>query len=238
MAGGTEDGGRISSPVSGLLGCIVAAVLFLLLLGGWQVAATLARSAATLPPPADVFASLAELLDQRLLWQATIATARSWAGAAVLAALAAIVLGLAIGSSRGIGALLTPSLVLFGAFPVPVLAALLVLWLGLGTALGAILTGALLALFPMVAIIAHARRRGAALNGVFHALQVGAVLTLFGVLFAEAMAGRGRLGSMVLELVSTLETKRLFALVLFLWAMGLAAALPCALARWLAGGGR
>jgi ABC-type nitrate/sulfonate/bicarbonate transport system permease component len=237
MVGGMREEGRRASRASGVIGCVLAVLLFLLLIAVWQVAATLSKSI-VLPSPAEAFASLGDLIDQRMLWQATIATARSWAGAVVVAALLAIGAGLAIGSSRTAGALLTPSLVVFAAFPIPVLAALLVTWMGLGTALGAILTGALLALFPMVGIIAHARRRGVALSGVFHALQIGGLLALFGALFAEGVAGRGRLGSMILELVANLDTKRLMGLVLFLWLMGLAYALPCALARWLTGGGR
>jgi ABC-type nitrate/sulfonate/bicarbonate transport system permease component len=188
-----------------------------------------------------VFASFADLMDQRVLWQSTIATGRSWAAAFAIAAILGVALGLVTGSGRTLGALLSPTALVFGAFPLPALAAVLVLWMGLGTAAAGIAAGALLALFPIAAIVARSRPSpdaGLRLKGVFHAFEIGVVLSLFGVLFTEMLAGRGRLGSMVIELQSNFETKRLLALVFYLWLLGLAAMLPFTFCRWISGFGR
>jgi len=243
MAGdlqGADESGR-PSPLFALGGWLVAVLILALLLVAWQIFATRPNMAVVLPRPGDVWTSFADLMDQRVLWQATIATGRSWAAAFAVAAILGIALGLVTGSGRALGALLSPAVLVFGAFPLPALAALFVLWMGLGTAAGAITAGALLALFPIAAMVARSRPSpdaGLRLKGVFHAFEIGVVLALFGVVFTEMLASRGRLGSMVIELQSNFENKRLLALVFYLWLLGLAAALPFAFCRWISGIGR
>lgn len=232
---------RRASPLYTLGGWIVVVLILALLLVAWQIFATRPGMAVALPRPSDVWTSFTDLMDQRVLWQATIATGRSWAAAFAVAAILGVAIGLATGSGRALGALLSPAMLVFGAFPLPALATLLVLWMGLGTAAGAITAGALLALFPIAAMVARSRPSpdaGLRLKCVFHAFEIGVVLALFGVLFTEMLAGRGRLGSMVIELQSNFETKRLLALVFYLWLLGLAAALPFAFCRWISGFGR
>ena len=240
MAGnlGAAEARERSSPLFALGGWLVAALALALMLAVWMAFAERLNAAMLLPRPGEVWTSFGELMDQRLLWQATIATGRSWAAAFVVAAVLGMALGLLMGSLRGLGALLSPTLFVFGAFPLPALAALFVLWMGLGTAAGAIATGGLLALFPIAAMVARSRPNPTTrlrLRGVLHALEIGVVLALFGVLFAEMIASRGRLGSLLIEYVTVLNTKLLLALVAYLWLLALAAMLPFALCRWMSG---
>ena len=236
---GDVDGGvgsRRASPIFTLGGWLLVVLILALLLVAWQVFG--GRMGAVLPRPGEFWTGFGELMDQRVLWQATIATGRSWAAAFAAAAILGIAFGALMGSRRALGALLSPTVMVFGAFPLPALAAVAVLWMGLGTAAGAIATGALLALFPITAIVARSRPSpgtGLRLKGIFHALEIGIVLAFFGVLFAEMTASRGRLGYMVIDFVSTFQNKQLLALVFYLWLLGLAAALPFAFCRWLSG---
>jgi len=191
-----------------------------------------------LPPPDKVAAALDQMLAQSELWRATFATLRPWIAAFAIASIAGIPLGVLAGRSRALGRLITPTLTVFGAFAVPALPLLIIVWNGLGSDAHVIATGALVALFAIAAIAAHGQRNtdaGAGPRAIFRALELGAVLALAGVLFAEFVGSNRGLGFMLMSAMTKLEVPQLFALVLYLWLLGLVLAVPFALARWISG---
>jgi len=112
-----------------LLGLIVPLLILVL----WT---TLVRrgvySIAQLPPPVDVLRALRELADLHLLWPNIAASLERVGIGFGLGTAVALVIGLAVGSSRTIEGLLAPTLQAIRAVPSLAWVPLLVLWMGIG----------------------------------------------------------------------------------------------------------
>jgi len=112
-----------------LLGLIVPLLILVL----WT---TLVRrgvySIAQLPPPVDVLRALRELADLHLLWPNIAASLERVGIGFGLGTAVALVIGLAVGSSRTIEGLLAPTLQAIRAVPSLAWVPLLVLWMGFG----------------------------------------------------------------------------------------------------------
>jgi ABC-type nitrate/sulfonate/bicarbonate transport system permease component len=233
MAAGAVDRSREETPTASwsAAGVVVAAVLLAAVLAAWWLGAQRAGAAFFLPPPDAVWSELLVLLRSDI-WRPVLLTLGSWAAAFAAAAVFGLGLGIAAGQSARFRAFVGPALTLFGAFSVPVVTPVLVFWGGIASPAPAVATGALLALFPMAAI---AGQGGARPSAICRALEIGGVLTLAGVVFAEMIVGDKRLGTLLYQAVTTFEIARLFAFALLLWALGLLLALPFAVLRRLFG---
>lgn len=104
-----------------------------LLVGGWEGASRSGLVAPLfLPPPSTVLLTFWDMVWSRdLLWHAGVSTARVW-GAFAIAALMAVPIGIAMGSSRPVGRALEPTVDFIRYLPVPALVPLAIIWFGVG----------------------------------------------------------------------------------------------------------
>ena len=117
------------------LGAARALLLPLLILGLWQLAVNReVYSRGQLPPPLDVLAAGQELQSIGLLVPNVLASVQRVAIGWSVGAVAAVVIGLAVGFSRPIEGFLGPTLNAFRAVPSLAWVPLFVLWLGIGDA--------------------------------------------------------------------------------------------------------
>jgi NitT/TauT family transport system permease protein len=231
---------RRSGPVPGFLGWIVAIVLLGLLFAVWAIYANRPGSQLLVPAPSDVFRAFVDLFGDAAVWRATRATLVAWLIAIVIAGVFGVAIGVAIGAAagRGLGAVASPSLFVFAAFPIPAIVMLLVVWYGVSSPYARIAGGAMLAFFPIVTIAAygqHAPDRASRTKALFRALEIGAVLALTGIVLVEILLGQNQIGHLLMERFTQLDTKGQFALAFWLWGLGLLLASPFAIGRWLAG---
>jgi ABC-type nitrate/sulfonate/bicarbonate transport system permease component len=134
-----------------------ALLLIAVLLGAWQLYVEVAGvSDLVLPPPTKVVAELAD--NPGLLWQNFQATATIVAGGIVLALLVGTLLAIALHLSERTRKALYPLLVASQAVPIPVLAPLLVLWLGFTVGPKLVII-AIVCFFPVVVTTLDALRR-------------------------------------------------------------------------------
>lgn len=134
-------------------GVLLGLVVPVSLLVAWQVAATSGQvPASILPPPLDVVDALVRLAGDGELWEHVSASlVRVGLGFAIGAGLA-IVTGIAIGLSRTIDQMLSPTLLAVRAVPSLAWVPLLILWVGIGEAPKVILI-AIGAFFPVLATL-------------------------------------------------------------------------------------
>lgn len=227
---------RRSGPVPGFLGWIVALVLLGLLFAVWAIYAGRPGSQLLVPAPGDVLRAFAELLGDPAVWRATRATLLAWLAAIVIAGVFGVAIGVAVG--RGLGAVASPSLFVFAAFPIPAVVTMLIVWYGITSPNARIAAGAMLAFFPIVTIAAygqHAPDRASRNKAIFRGLEIGAVLALTGIVLVEILVGQNQIGHLLMERFNQLDTKGQFALAFWIWGLGLLLALPFAIGRWLAG---
>jgi len=117
----------LSRPVRLLLGLVGP----LLLLGGWQAYVRLADvDEILLPAPTTVLQALSD--DRALLWDAFLRTAQEILFGVAIALVVGALLAIAMHLSRIVRAALGPLVVGSQAIPLPVLAPVLVFWLGFG----------------------------------------------------------------------------------------------------------
>lgn len=226
-------------PALGLLGWLIALLLLGAIFIVWTIAAA-SGAAHVVPDPGRAFARLGAMLGQPGVQNALFATLATWAAAFVSGGALGLAVGIPAGRTRFGGALLSPLVFAVSTLPAAMLALLFVLFEGIGGASAYIVAGMIAAFIPAAAVSARAQAGDAALRwaGAFHALEAAAVAALTAVLLVEMVAGKDRIGMLAVTAFSTFDAPTMFALVLLVWLMGLAVALPFALARWLAGRAR
>lgn len=137
---------------------LAALALPLAILLLWQVMVNLGvYSRSQLPAPLDVVAAFRELADYGQLWPNVAASLKRVAIGFGFGAAAAIVVGLAVGASKTVEAIVAPTLQAIRAVPSLAWVPLLVLWLGIGEGPKLTLIG-IGAFFPIVtALVAGVR---------------------------------------------------------------------------------
>lgn len=217
-------------------------VLALVLLLGWFISTATGKVPdIILPPPGDVFATLADGLRSGLFVSNALVTIQESLLGFLLGVTIALPLGYAIAKSRLLAATLQPYLVAGQAIPAIVIAPVLVLWLGYGLLPITILC-MLVVLFPMVITTAlgvqtidtiytdAARVEGAsgwsmlvhiefplALPAILAALRIGLVLSITGALVGEFVNNSAQgLGALVFEAKDQFNAPLLFATLIFL----------------------
>ncbi len=230
-----------------------AVVLLVLLLGAWEVYVDAGGAdPAILPAPHAIAKSM--YVDRSLLWSNFVVSAEEVLLGILVAAAAALALAVAIHFSHTLRRALYPLIIASQAVPVPIIAPVLVLWLGFGIAPKLVVI-ALVSFFPIVvttfAGLASVdqdllklmrtfdapRRRTfwhvelpSALPGVLTGAKIAVVVAVIGVVFAELSGASSGLGYLYEQAEAQLLMPRAYAaiVILSLFAIALFALLTLA----------
>jgi ABC-type nitrate/sulfonate/bicarbonate transport system permease component len=220
-------------------------VLIVALLGGWQLyVAVSGVDQLVLPSPTEVLSALVE--DRALLLSNLGVTASEIVLGILVAAAAGFAFAVAIRVSGTARRALLPPLVASQAIPVPMVAPLLIVWLGFGL-LPKLIVIALVSFLPVVVTTYaaleqvdvellklmrtfDASRWGtlrhvelpAALPGLFTGLKLAAIFSVLAAVFAEWSGAGAGLGYLFNVSQAQLETARAFAVVFVLSAFAVA----------------
>jgi ABC-type nitrate/sulfonate/bicarbonate transport system permease component len=218
---------------------MLAALLVLALLGGWELYARLgAIDDFILPAPTQIGQALYD--DRGLLWDNFTVTAGEVGLGIVAALVIGFALAVAIHFSRTVRRAVYPLLVGSQAIPIVVIAPLLVVWWGFGvTPKLAII--ALVCFFPVVVTTLDAlatvdpdqlklmrtldatrwqafrlAELPAALPAALSGAKIAVAVAVIGAVFAEYAGSSAGLGHLILQAIPQLETARAYAAVVVL----------------------
>ena len=221
-----------------------AVLLLAVLLGAWELYVDLGGvSSLVLPAPHAIAAALYD--DRGLLFSNFLHTAEEVVLGIVVATAAALVLATAMHFSPSVRRAVYPLVIASQTIPIPVLAPVLVLWLGFGI-LPKLVVVALVSFFSIVVttlgglaavdpeLIKLMRTfdatRGrtflrievpAALPGVFTGAKIAVVFAVLGAVFAEQAGSNSGLGYIFTQSLPQLLTARAFAAVVILSAFAM-----------------
>src|SRR5947209_12873086 len=216
-----------------------AVLLLVVLLGAWELYVDLGGAdPLILPSPHAVAQSLVR--DRRLLWSNFLVTAEEVVLGILVAAVAALLLASAMHFFLTMRRALYPLLIASQTIPIPMLAPVLVLWLGFGI-LPKLVVIALVSFFSIVVTTLAAfaavdpdlikvmktldmpRRRvffsvelPAALPGVFTGTKIAVIVAVIGAVFAEWAGASSGLGFLFEQSIPQLLTARAYAAVVVL----------------------
>ena len=216
-----------------------------LLCGIWQLGCSISGvDPLVLPPPTDIGKSL--WADRVLLGDALAVTAGELLLGLLVAFLVSVACAFAIHMSQTLRGSLYPLLIASQTVPIPVVASLLVVWLGYDLAPKVAIV-ALVAFFPVVvatleALAAVSQRlprlaesfgasrmqafrlveAPAALPGALAGMKIAVVISVIGAVFAEQSGGDSGLGFVIQQALPQLLTARAWAAVVVLAALALA----------------
>lgn len=237
-----------------LLGGWRAAGLLIALFGAWELYADLGSSERRLILPAPHQVASALYTDRSLLWSNFLVTAQEVLLGILIAAAAALLLAVIMHFSVSVRRAAWPLLVTSQAIPIPMIAPLLVLWLGFGLR-PKLLVVALVSFFPIVVTTLSGfasvdrdllklmqtydspRSRTfrlvelpSALPGVITGAKIAVVVAVIGAVFAEWAGSSSGLGYLFLQAEPQLLTARAYAAVaiMSLFAIALFAVLTAA----------
>jgi NitT/TauT family transport system permease protein/putative hydroxymethylpyrimidine transport system permease protein len=214
------------------------------LLGAWELYVDAgAVSSLVLPAPHAVLASL--FADRATIWHNLVPTAEEILLGLVVAAVCALAVAVLLHLSSLARAAVYPPLVATQAIPIPLLAPLLVTWLGFGL-LPKLVVIALVCFFPIVVttmsglasvdpdLLKLLRTFGAgrlqtfwraelpsALPGLFAGAKLAAVLAVIAAILGEQAGASSGLGYLLTVTVANLEMAEAFATVLVLIAFAI-----------------
>jgi putative hydroxymethylpyrimidine transport system permease protein len=253
-AGGEQrvrTGGIHASPYAwmptmlSVLGWLSALLIVLALLGAWELYADFGPvDPLLLPAPHDVARALWE--DRALLWDDFRVTAGEVLLGILVAGAAGFACAVALHLSLALRRATYPLLVASQTIPIPIVASLLVVWLGFDIAPKLVIIG-LVSFFPIVVTTLDALARvdpelikllrtldarrlrvlrhvelPAALPGLFSGAKVAVVVAVIGAVFAEQAGSSSGLGHLVQQAIPQLETARAYAAVVILSAFAIA----------------
>jgi putative hydroxymethylpyrimidine transport system permease protein len=222
-----------------------AVAILLALFGAWELYADLGPvDALLLPAPHEVAQALFE--DRALLWSNFRVTAGEVLLGVLVAALGGLACAVAIHLSPTLRRAVYPLLVASQTVPIPIVASLLVVWLGFDLAPKLVIIG-LVSFFPIVVTTLDAlagvdpeltrlmRSLGAsrlrifrqveapaALPGLFSGAKIAVTVAVIGAVFAEQAGSSSGLGHLVQQAIPQLLTARAYAAVLILSAFAIA----------------
>lgn len=237
--------GRQRRGTGRLLAALGALAILLALLGAWELYADLSGiDPAILPAPHEVAKAL--WVDRALLWDNLRVTAGEVLLGILVAGAAGFLLPIALHLSRPLRRSFYPLLIASQTIPIPLFAALLVIWLGFGIAPKLVIIG-LVCFFPIVVTTLDALSRvdpelpklmrtldaprlrvlrhvelPAALPGLFSGAKVAVTFAPIGAVFAEWVGSSSGLGHLVQQAIPQLLTARAYAAVLLLSAFAIA----------------
>lgn len=234
---------------------LLAAVLLL----AWEAACRLLRlPPLVLPPPSAVAASLWQGLASGYFWPHLRATALELLLGVASGSALGFAAGVALGEHALLRRLLMPYVVASQVVPKLALAPLFVLWFGFGITSTVVIT-ALICFFPLMENTLTALRQVAperlelfrmlgatrmqtlwrlklpsGLPAILAGLRVAVVLALVGAVVGEFIGASQGLGALVIATQGTMDTARMFAVLVLIAALGLVAyQATLLLERWL-----
>lgn len=234
---------------------LLAAALLL----AWEAACRMLRiSTLVLPPPSAVATSLWQGLASGYFWPHLRATATELLLGVLTGSALGFLTGVALGELPLLRRLLMPYVIASQVVPKLALAPLFVLWFGFGMTSTVVIT-ALICFFPLMENTLTAlqqvpperlelfRMLGATrpqtlwrlklpmgLPAILAGLRVAVVLALVGAVVGEFIAASQGLGALVIATQGTMDTPRMFAVLVLIAALGLGAyQLTLLLERWL-----
>jgi putative hydroxymethylpyrimidine transport system permease protein len=234
-----------------------AAVLLLALLGVWELYVDLGGAdSLILPPPHAVAASLYD--DRGLLWSNFLVTAQEILLGILVAAVAALLIASAMHFFVTVRRASLPLLIASQTVPIPMVAPVLVLWLGFGL-VPKVVVVALVSFFSIVITTLAAfaavdpellklmrtfdssRWRTfrsvefpSALPGVFTGAKIAVIVAVIGAVFAEQSGANAGLGYLFEQSIPQLLTARAYATVVILSVFAIALFALLSLAERLA----
>lgn len=227
------------------------------LLGIWELYVDLGGAEPLiLPAPHAIAQSLFD--DRALLWSNFLVTAQEVLLGILVAAVAALVLATAMHFFATVRNAVYPLLIASQTVPIPILAPVLVLWLGFGI-LPKLVVVALVSFFSIVVTTLAGfasvdpdllklmrtfdapRRRvfwsielPTALPGVFTGAKIAVIFAVIGAVFAEQAGASSGLGYLFSQAIPNLDTARAYATVVILSAFAIALFVLLTLAERLA----
>jgi ABC-type nitrate/sulfonate/bicarbonate transport system permease component len=244
MGGERADPHAWASAALSVIGWGNAALIVLALFGAWELYAVLGPvDRLLLPAPHDVARALYE--DRALLWSNFRVTAGEVLLGILVAGVAGFACAIALHLSLALRRSVYPLLVASQTVPIPIVAALLVVWLGFDIAPKLVIIG-LVSFFPIavttldalsrvdpeqmklmrtldasrLAILRHVELP-AALPGLFSGAKIGVTVAVIGAVFAEQAGSSSGLGHLVQQAIPQLLTARAYAAVLILSAFAI-----------------
>lgn len=225
--------------MSRLLPWLGTAAILLALLGAWELYTLVSDiDPLLLPSPGDVGEAL--WTDRALLWDDLLVTVSEVLLGIVVAGAAGFACAIALHLSLVLRRSTYPLLIASQAVPIPVVAPLLVVWLGFGIAPKLVVIG-LISFFPIAVTTLDSLARvdpeqiklmrtldasrmrilrhvelPAALPGLFSGAKIAVAVAVIGAVFAEWIGSSSGLGHNVQQALPNLDTDRAFAAVLIL----------------------
>lgn len=222
-----------------------AALIVLALFGAWELYCALSGiDPLLLPAPHQVADALWD--DRVLLWDDLVVTAGEVLLGIAVAGAAGFACAVALHLSLVLRRATYPLLVASQAIPIPIIAALLVVWLGFGLPPKLAVIG-LISFFPIAVTTLDALARvdpeliklmrtldaprlrvlrhvelPAALPGLFSGAKIAVAVAVIGAVFAEWMGASSGLGHLVQQAIPQLLTARAYAAVMILCAFAIA----------------
>jgi putative hydroxymethylpyrimidine transport system permease protein len=222
-----------------------AALVLAVLIGAWELYVDLGGADPLILPAPHAIAK-AVYTDRSLLWSNFLVTAREVLLGMLLAALAGLVFSVALHFSQTLRRAIYPLLVASQTIPVPMLAPVLVLWLGFGI-FPKLVVIALVSFFSIVVTTLAALAAvdpdliklmrtfdasrlttfrhvelPAALPGLFTGAKIAVVVAVIGAVFAEWAGASSGLGFLFEQSIPQLLTARAYAAVVILSAFAIA----------------
>lgn len=236
---------RASQRLVGLKGVLLGALVPVIILGAWQVAATSgAFSVTQLPAPTDVVWATADLLSRGVLWGHIGISVQRVVLGFVLGSSIALVLGSIVGLSRGASQLLMPTIGALRAVPSLAWVPLLLIWMGIyeEPKITLVAIGAFFPVFTTVSsgfaavdrkLLEVGRAYGlrgaklaftiflpAAAPTIFSGLRLGLAQSWLFLVAAELIASSMGLGFLLLDSQNTARTDILFMAIILLAVLG------------------
>lgn len=232
-----------ATPRDSLAVALLPAIVFTLIIGGWEAYVRLAQVPRyLLPPPTAVVRALAEE-PMRYIGAASVSLGAAMGGL-VIATVSAFALGVVMAHSRALERALYPPALLLKVMPIVAVYPLFLIWFGFGV-WPRVLIAALITFFPVLVntVIGlrsvdpqahdflralHASRSQifwrlrfpSALPYLFAALRISVPLSLIGAVVAEFLSGSAGMGQLILVANGDFDTPALFGAVIVLAAMG------------------
>ena len=225
----------------------LAALVFLALVGIWELLVRLLDvSALIVPPPSAVVRSLLEMLATQSFWtNFGVTFFETMAGFAIGAALA-LLLGGFVGQFRWLEQTLYPYVVAFQAVPKVAIAPIIVIWFGYGLS-SKVVIAATIAFFPVLANtivglrsvpreqidmllsftgsqwqVFRMAKVNHALPYVFAGLDISIMMAVIGAIVGEFVGAQAGLGYMIMQRNFSMDAPGTFAILIILSAMGIA----------------
>lgn len=225
---------------------ILIPAVFVVVVGGWEIAVRALRvSELFLPPPSAIMVALVQGFASGLFLQALGVTMFEILAGYLLAAGAAFLLGTLISQIRLLEVTLYPYIVAVQTMPKIAIAPLLIVWVGFGVE-SKVVVAALVAFFPMlVNTIVGLKATPAekidlmrslaatrwkifrlvqlpeALPYVFAGLNVGIVLAVLGAIVGEFVGSKSGLGYLIIQMNFNMDITGVFAVLVILALLGI-----------------